>query len=123
MANIGQWQGDRLEIDMTENSDDTVKVEFGQKLNKDIPNSVQIIGVNLSGANGKAGIRVTNLSLNDPDYSDDYLDILGEDVDVLTSFSETYQTPYAYNTAVVYLSGVSGVTGGKFIIYLNKDAA
>lgn len=121
MANIGVWDGDRLEIDMTGNSDDIVKVVFGNKLEKDIANSVQIIGVDLIGASGNAGIRVTNMSLSDVDYSDDFLDTLGTDVSVSARFSETFQTPYAYNTSMVYLSGVSGVTGGKFVIVLNKD--
>jgi hypothetical protein len=123
MASIGNWVGDRLEIDMTGNSDDIIKVEFGQKLKKDIPNSIQIIGKDLGGSvRGDAGLRITNLDLNDPDYSDSYLDILGYDVSIKSSnFSETYQTDYAYNTALVYLQGVDGINAGKFIIVLNKD--
>ncbi len=121
MANIGAWDGDRLEIDMTGNSDSIVKVVFGNKLEKEIANSIQIVGVDLVGTGGNAGIRVTNMSESDVDYSEDFLDILGEDVAVATRFSETYQTPFAYNTSMVYLSDVSNITGGKFVIILNKD--
>ena len=121
MANIGAWDGDRLEIDMTGNSDASVSVEFGQKLKKEIANSVQIIGVDIVGASGTVGVRVSNLSQNDADYSTDFEDTLGTDVNVAARFSQTYQTPYAYNTAIVRIEGVSGVTGGKFIIALNKD--
>jgi len=50
MASIGAWVGDRLEIDMTGNSDDIIKIEFGKKLKKDIPNSIQIIGKDEGGS-------------------------------------------------------------------------
>ena len=122
MANIGEWDGDRLEIDMTGNSQDSIEIEFGQKLKKDIANSVQIIGIDLANPSGTFGIRVSNLSSSDVEYSSDFEDTLGKDITIDASrISQTYQTPYAYNTSIVKIDGVSGVNAGKFIIALNKD--
>ncbi len=121
MANIGEWTGDRLEIDMTGNASEFVMVEFGQKLKKDIPNSVQIIGIDVDGSGGKAGLRVTNLEEMDDDFDPVYLDLLGEEVDITSNFSETFQTPYAYNSVFVYLDNTQNVTGGRILIVLNKD--
>lgn len=122
MASIGEWIGDKLIVDMTGNSDDVIRINFGKKLKKDIANSVQIIGSSIGGTiSGEVGIRVSNLSENDEDYTKDVLDKLGDDVTISANFSETYQTPYAYNTCLVNIEGVSGVNAGRFIIALNID--
>ena len=121
MANIGKWTGDRIEIDMTGTSEEFVMVEFGQKLKKDIPNSVQIIGIDVDGSGGKAGLRLTLLGGDNGYFAPDYFDLLGEEVDITSNFSETFQTPYAYNSVFVYLDNTQNVTGGRILIVLNKD--
>tara|TARA_R110001632_G_scaffold186461_2_gene306833 strand:+ start:212 stop:580 length:369 start_codon:yes stop_codon:yes gene_type:complete len=122
MAIVGEWVNDKLEIDMTGNSDASVDVIFGNKLKKFQSNSFQIIGVNLGGTvAGTFKILVGNLFQNDTDFSKVYLDQLGNSVDIISTFSEMYQTAYAYNTVMANFENIGGITSGKFIIALNRD--
>lgn len=122
MANIGNLDGNKIVVDMTGNSDATFYVDITGQLRKHIPNSVQVIGIDLVGASGTFGLRVCNLSQNDEDFSFDYVDSLGDDFDINSNIvSKTYQTPYCYNNIFLKFDGVSGVTGGKFLIVLNAD--
>jgi hypothetical protein len=121
MAIINEWDGEKLVIDMTGNSDDSFNVNFGRKFLKRITNSIQVSGKNLVGTSvGSAAIMVSNLKETDPDR-DALSDILGENITLKANFTQMWLTQFAFNSGYVKFTEMSAINGGEIIIALNKD--